>query len=145
MLDSILMFDVLVSLDLFLDIMWSFPISNGVDSSSDDGGNGKVTVAKQVEPSACDLRCQIEQKELVSCVDSIRAAKASSSDDTAASNSEKSTSSPGDNNAEESSAETPACLPLAIAAWTKCCTDANDLQLEQQQKEDEEEKKEDPS
>ena len=124
--------------------MWSFPISNGVDSSSENGSDGKVTVAKEVEPSACELRCKIEQKELVQCVDSIRAAKASSSN-AKAGNKETSTSSPGDNNAEESSAETPACLPLAIAAWIKCCTDANDLQLEQQQKEDEEEKKEDPS
>lgn len=118
--------------------MWSFPISNGVDSSSEDGSDGKVTVAKEVEPSACELLCKIEQKELVQCVDSIRAAKASSSN--TAGNSKESTSSSG----EESTAETPACLPLAIAAWTKCCTEANDLQLEQQQQE-EKEKKEDSS
>jgi len=119
--------------------MWSFPISNGVDSSSsENGSDGKVTIAKEVEPSACELRCQIEQRALVSCVDSIRAAKASSSN-AATSNSEESTSSSGDNDDEESSAETPACLPLAIAAWTKCCTEANDLQLEQQQQQEEEE------
>jgi len=118
--------------------MWSFPISNGVDSSSENGSDGKVTIAKEVEPSACELRCQIEQRALVSCVDSIRAAKASSSSKTATSNSEESASSSEDSN-EESSAETPACLPLAIAAWTKCCTEANDLQMEQQQQEEEEE------
>ena len=121
--------------------MWSFPISNGVDSSSEDGGNGKVTVAKEVEPSACELQCKIEQKELISCVDSIRAAKASSSN-AATSNSEESSSSDNNNDEESSAAETPACLPLAIAAWTKCCTEANDLQLEQQE---EETKKEDSS
>ena len=119
--------------------MWSFPISNGVDSSSED----KVTVAKEVEPSACELRCEIEQKELVSCVDSIRAAKASSSNAATAGNSEESTSSNGNN--EESSAETPACLPLAIAAWTKCCTEANDLQLKQQLQEEKDLKKEESS
>jgi len=125
--------------------MWSFPIGNGLDSSSEDGSggsDGKVTVAKQVEPSACELRCKIEQYELVSCVDSIRAAKASSSN-AKAGNSESSTSSDGNN--EESTAETPACLPLAIAAWTKCCTEANDLQLEQQQQQQEEEEKKEES
>ena len=123
--------------------MWSFPISNGVDNSSsgEDGSGGEVTVAKEVKPSACELSCEIEQKELVSCVDSIRAAKASSSNDTATSNSEGSASS-SDGNNEESTAETPACLPLAIAAWTKCCTEANDLQEQQLE---EEIKKEDSS
>ena len=125
--------------------MWSFPISNGVDNSSEDGSGGSdgkvAAVAQEVEPSACEIQCKIEQKELVSCVDSIRAAKASSSN-TTADNSEASTSSSGDTD-EESSAETPACLPLAIAAWTKCCTEANDLQLEQQQQQKEELKKED--
>lgn len=132
---------------LFLYIMWSFPISNGVDSSSEDsgsgGGDGRVTAVAKVEPSACEIQCKIEQNLLVSCVDSIRAAKASSSSDST-SNSKESASSSGDND-EESSAETPACLPLAIAAWTKCCTEANDLQLEQQQKKEEVLKKEDSS
>ena len=99
--------------------MWSFPIKN----DAEEGNSNNITIANEVEPTACELQCKIQQKSLVSCVDSIRAAKTK--------NNSGDGSSSNDNNNDGSSvpsstAETPACLPLAIEAWTRCCTDANE-------------------
>ena len=96
--------------------MWSFPIKN----DAEEGNSNNITIAKEVEPTACELQCKIQQKSLVSCVDSIRAAKNNNSDGSSLKDSDDGSSGPS------STAETPACLPLAIEAWTRCCTDANE-------------------
>jgi hypothetical protein len=63
----------------------------------------------------CQLKCPMEQKALVSCVDSIRAARASSDD-----------GGEGMASAEKAvTTTTPACLLPAVEAWTKCCSEAN--------------------
>ena len=85
--------------------MLTFPINPATEN-----GNSTIPIASEVEQTECEKQCSSQQKALVSCVDSIRAANASR----------------GDGSADGgSSAETPPCLPLAIAAWTKCCEDAS--------------------
>ena len=58
-------------------------------------------------PTACQRECSSQQKALTACVDSIRLVRESQS------------------SSEETRSDTPQCLPLAIAAWTQCCEDAN--------------------
>ena len=96
--------------------MWSFPIK----SNAEEGNSNNITIAKEVEPTACDVQCKIQQKSLVSCVDSIRAAN-NNSDGSSSEDNSNDGSGPS-----STTADTPACLPLAIAAWTKCCSDANE-------------------
>ena len=67
------------------------------------------------EPNICQLKCPMEQKALVSCVDSIRAARAST----------ESSSSDGSSAEAEADATTPSCLLPVVEAWTKCCAEAN--------------------
>lgn len=88
--------------------MWSFPI----DKNSTE--NSIPVAATKVEPTACEKQCASHQKTLVACVDSIRAAR--SDDDGGASS--------GSGNGS-SAADANACLPMAVAAWTKCCEEAN--------------------
>ncbi|KAL7544204.1 hypothetical protein ACHAWF_007587 [Thalassiosira exigua] len=64
----------------------------------------------EVEPSACERLCSSEQKSLVACVDSIRAAREDGA---------------GGGGGGASAAAAPACLPAAVAAWTRCCEEAN--------------------
>jgi hypothetical protein len=61
-------------------------------------------------PTACQRECSMQQKALTACVDSIRAAR------------ENQSSSDGESGA---SSDTPECLLGAVAAWTKCCEEAN--------------------
>ena len=66
--------------------------------------------------SQCAKQCQSQQAAIVACIDSIRAARESSSGAAAAA-------------AEESDPTHTAgkvdCLAPVVAAWTKCCSDAN--------------------
>jgi hypothetical protein len=73
------------------------------------------------ESNICQLKCPMEQKALVSCVDSIRAARASieSSSDDSSGGEGKSAAAAGD------ATTTPPCLLPAVEAWTKCCAEAN--------------------
>ena len=63
--------------------------------------------------SQCAKQCQSQQAAIVSCIDSIRAARESS----------------GATSTEESDPAHTAgkvdCLAPVVAAWTKCCSDAN--------------------
>ena len=69
----------------------------------------------------CQLKCPMEQKALVSCVDSIRAARASGS-----SGGDGGEVRLGSSEAEDAdTTTTPACLLPAVEAWTKCCAEAN--------------------
>ncbi len=104
--------------------MWSFPIT-----PSDSEGGSSIPVATELQPTACEIQCSSEQKALVSCVDSIRAARA---DDDGKSS--------GADSGSESTADTPACLPLAVAAWTKCCEEAN-IKEKEENKDDDVQKK----
>mmetsp|Transcript_233 Transcript_233/g.471 ORF Transcript_233/g.471 Transcript_233/m.471 type:complete len:89 (+) Transcript_233:39-305(+) len=78
--------------------MWSFPINPSNENS--------IPIATEVEPTACERECSSQQKALVTCVDSIRAAR-------------------DNEDGGESTADSPECLPMAVAAWTKCCEEAN--------------------
>ena len=55
------------------------------------------------ESTACQRECATQQKDLTSCVESIRSAR------------EEGATSIGN----------PQCLADAVAAWTRCCEDAN--------------------
>ena len=63
----------------------------------------------------------------MACVELIRAAKLQQA--------ERSDGSDGDGNS--TSTDTPECLPMAVAAWTKCCEEAN-LRQQEAQKDHEE-------
>ena len=106
--------------------MWTAPINNG----GDEGSSSSPGPATQVPESACAKLCSNEQKALVSCVDSIRAAKeARTADGEGGADDEESSSS--------SSEDSQACLPMAVSAWTQCCTEANEKENEScQQKEE---------
>ena len=86
-----------------------------MDKIGTDDNGGIPAAATKVEPTACERECASHQKTLVACVDSIRSAR--SSDDGA--------DAPVGGDGSSSSADTPACLPVAVAAWTKCCEEAN--------------------
>ena len=62
----------------------------------------------------------------MACVDSIRAAKLQQAE-------RRSDGSDGDG--DTTSTDTPECLPMAVAAWTKCCEEANLRQREAQKEE----------
>ena len=68
--------------------------------------------------SQCAKQCQIEQAAIVSCIESIRAAR-------------ESNDATGGSGAEESDPTHTAgkvdCLAPVVAAWTKCCSDANNV------------------
>ena len=93
--------------------MWSFPIAPTAD--------GAPPVATQVESSACERQCAAQQKALTACVDSIREAREESDAEGESAN--------GGGEAK-SGVATPACLPLAVAAWTRCCQDASERERE---------------
>mmetsp|Transcript_11630 Transcript_11630/g.24527 ORF Transcript_11630/g.24527 Transcript_11630/m.24527 type:complete len:128 (-) Transcript_11630:455-838(-) len=84
------------------------------------GLSGDVANGNETEPTACQKECRSEQKALVACVDSIRSAKLAASSESSEISKESSRLSH-----EGSSSATPECLPLAVAAWTRCCEDAN--------------------
>mmetsp|Transcript_5786 Transcript_5786/g.12550 ORF Transcript_5786/g.12550 Transcript_5786/m.12550 type:complete len:96 (+) Transcript_5786:31-318(+) len=86
--------------------MWSFPINPSNEDST-------TPIATQVEPTACERLCSSQQKALVACVDSIRAARSNREDDEST------------NDEASSSSQAPACLSMAVSAWTKCCEEAN--------------------
>mmetsp|Transcript_9439 Transcript_9439/g.21286 ORF Transcript_9439/g.21286 Transcript_9439/m.21286 type:complete len:99 (+) Transcript_9439:24-320(+) len=75
---------------------------------------GESTTATDVAPTACELQCSSQQKALVACVDSIRAAR--SSDDGA---------STSGNESSTTATDAPDCMLTAVQAWTKCCEEAN--------------------
>mmetsp|Transcript_13499 Transcript_13499/g.20304 ORF Transcript_13499/g.20304 Transcript_13499/m.20304 type:complete len:110 (+) Transcript_13499:148-477(+) len=107
--------------------MWTFPINTS--SSTTDSSPPSITIAKEVEPTACETECVDQQKSLVAFVESIRAAKLQQQV-------ERSDGSDGDG--DTTSTDTPECLPMAVAAWTKCCEEANLRQKEMQKEEVEE-------
>ena len=119
--------------------MWTFPI-NTSSSATDSPSPPPITIAKEVEPTACETECIEQQKTLVACVDSIRAARlqqAEAQQNNAAA--DGSSSSLEGDATTTTSTDTPECLPLAVAAWTKCCEEANIRQRKEQQKEKEDE------
>ena len=67
--------------------------------------------------SQCAKQCQSQQAAIVACIDSIRAARESSSGAAAATAAEES--------GPTHTAGKVDCLAPAVAAWTKCCSDAN--------------------
>mmetsp|Transcript_12381 Transcript_12381/g.21008 ORF Transcript_12381/g.21008 Transcript_12381/m.21008 type:complete len:107 (-) Transcript_12381:952-1272(-) len=94
--------------------MWTFPINTSSSSSTTDSPSPpSITIAKEVEPTACETECVDQQKSLVACVESIRAAKLQQAERS---------SDGGDGTT--TSTDTPECLPMAVAAWTKCCEEA---------------------
>ena len=66
--------------------------------------------------SACERQCRNEQAAIVACIDGIREARASV--DASASN----MTDPLDLAHSSGKVE---CLAPVVAAWTKCCSDAN--------------------
>uniref|UniRef100_A0A6V2GA40 Ubiquinol-cytochrome C reductase hinge domain-containing protein n=2 Tax=Ditylum brightwellii TaxID=49249 RepID=A0A6V2GA40_9STRA len=80
------------------------PIRDEHDKDEQDSSDPKTS---------CAVQCHMEQERLVSCMDSIRAARLN------------------ENGTEEKELEEPnsmtesSCLAPAIAAWTQCCTEAN--------------------
>lgn len=115
--------------------MWTFPISS---STTTEDSPPPITIAKEVEPTACETECTQQQKALVSCVESIRAARMQQAQQV-----DQNDGGDGDGDDTTTSTDTPECLPLAVAAWTKCCEEANLRQKEQQKEEDEEKKSND--
>mmetsp|Transcript_13500 Transcript_13500/g.20305 ORF Transcript_13500/g.20305 Transcript_13500/m.20305 type:complete len:111 (+) Transcript_13500:148-480(+) len=103
--------------------MWTFPINTPNTSSSDSPSPPSITIAQEVEPTACETECVDQQKSLVACVDSIRAAKLREVERR---------SDGSDDDGDTTSTDTPECLPMAVAAWTKCCEEANLRQREAQ-------------
>ena len=77
-----------------------------------------------VDPTACEKQCTWQQKTLATCVDSIRTARAAGVDNIESADVAASSD-------LESVADAPACLPIAVAAWTKCCEVANMREKEQ--------------
>lgn len=65
--------------------------------------------AKNKEPSACEIKCQVQQAALVKCMASIQLQNEHTDD-----------ASKEDQRVDNS------CLAPAVAAWTDCCTKAND-------------------
>ncbi len=122
--------------------MWTFPINPS--TTTDEASPPPITIAKEVEPTACETECTDQQKALVACVDSIRAARMQQAEQAVEQSDDGSPDGggDGDGDATTTSTDTPECLPMAVAAWTKCCEEAN-LRQKEQQKEDEEEKKSD--
>lgn len=76
-------------------------------------------------PTACQKECTSQQQTLVACVETIRASRQSVS----SASSQTSASSDGDDEPQDSTSgmsnSTPQCLPGAVAAWTRCCEEAN--------------------
>lgn len=106
--------------------MWPF---STVNTQAIDNGSTAAAAIHDEESSStndnvCQLKCPMEQKALVSCVDSIRAARAIdsiNSDGDGNGGVEESTST----SADTATTTTPACLLPAVEAWTKCCAEAN--------------------
>lgn len=122
--------------------MWTFPINSAntapssTSTDSPSSPSPPITIAKEVEPTACETECIDQQKALVACVDSIRAARLQQAEVEG----EQQNDNDGDDNGDATtttSTDTPECLSMAVAAWTKCCEEAN-LRQKEQQKEDEE-------
>lgn len=98
------------------------------DASAAAGGNALVEmlaanaqVVGAAKPgdasnSQCAKQCQRQQAAIVSCIDSIRAARESSSGAAAPTTEESDPT---------HTAGKVDCLAPAVAAWTKCCSDAN--------------------
>mmetsp|Transcript_17316 Transcript_17316/g.49586 ORF Transcript_17316/g.49586 Transcript_17316/m.49586 type:complete len:114 (+) Transcript_17316:294-635(+) len=101
--------------------------SSTSDDASSTGGNAlmemltaNAQIVKAAKPgdasnSQCAKQCQSEQAAIVSCIESIRAARESS--DATGSNS-------GESDPTHTAGKVD-CLAPVVAAWTKCCSDAN--------------------
>lgn len=111
--------------------MWTtlFPINTqntSTDSSPPQSQSPPITIPQEITPSACEVECTEEQKSLVACVESIRAARLKAErDDGSSSASSTTTDCSDDDDDGSTSTNTPECLPMAVAAWTKCCEEAN--------------------
>ena len=99
-------------------------------SATDGAGGGGLMdtlvanaqiVAGSGESSACERQCGKEQAALVACMDRIRAARESESSNVDSTN-EASSGSVGGASGEVQ------CLAPVVAAWTTCCSDANNAQ-----------------
>ena len=90
--------------------------------STSPSNQDSIPVATEVEPTACEKECTSQQKALVTCVDSIRAARSRSDDES---------TDDGTSSSSDTMVDSPTCLPMAIAAWTKCCEEANMKEMEQ--------------
>ena len=71
----------------------------------------------------------------MACVESIRAARLQSQQQQA-DDGDGDESSSGDGGATTTSTDTPECLPMAVAAWTKCCEEANLRERKMKEKEE---------
>lgn len=82
------------------------PVTTTTSSSSTESITGSTTPDDNNNNNyLCQLKCPMEQKTLVACVDSIRASREVVDSGHATS--------------------TPTCLLPAVEAWTKCCAEAN--------------------
>lgn len=63
----------------------------------------------------------------MACVESIRAARLKAERDDGSSSASSTTTDCSDDDDDDgsTSTNTPECLPMAVAAWTKCCEEAN--------------------
>ena len=117
--------------------MWTFPINpqntSSTTTNNDSSSPSSITIAEEVEPSACERECVEQQRTLVACVDSIRAARLQSQQQQA----DETQADDGGGGATTTSTDTPECLPMAVAAWTKCCEEANLREREMKKKDEE--------
>jgi len=75
----------------------------------DDNSKSSKDLKFSLKPlSACELKCKVEQTALNSCIESIRT-----------SNKE---------NVDKQQASSTTCLNDTVAAWTKCCSLANEAE-----------------
>ena len=65
----------------------------------------------------------------MACVESIRAARLQSQQ-------QQADDGDGDGGTNTTSTDTPECLPMAVAAWTKCCEEANLRERKMKEKEE---------
>jgi len=74
--------------------------------------SAQAQAPREAPPSACETMCRSQQEALAACVTAIRYAGEAA---------------PGAENEDETSSDVieTACLAPRIAAWTECCSNAN--------------------
>ena len=83
---------------------------------------------EQQEPSACELRCRSQQATLAACVNSIRDAREEEEETVTAETTPPSES--ASNTGAGIRGVDTSCLAPSVAAWTECCSGANNGRVE---------------
>mmetsp|Transcript_14199 Transcript_14199/g.30814 ORF Transcript_14199/g.30814 Transcript_14199/m.30814 type:complete len:106 (-) Transcript_14199:438-755(-) len=78
--------------------------------------NAQVVRGGESSSSPCEKQCRTEQAAIVECIEGIRSARESDGSNTTATDS---SSDPAHSSGKVE------CLAPVVAAWTKCCSDAN--------------------